>query len=118
MRAGADQIMRGVGQVHMPGVELIPGTYREGGEDYEFVQSTLSGHCYEVNDGVPNLDWPHEGLHNMLQSCHPGVTASGKPKGFSTKGKMRILGVLLRDWEARGEPALSLLFLSSRIDTG
>jgi hypothetical protein len=109
--------MRGVGQVHMPGVELIPGTYREGGGDYEFVQSTLSGHCYEVNDGVPNLDWPHEGLHNMLQSVHPGVTASGKPKGFSTKGKMRILGVLLKDWDARGEPALLLFFLSSRVDT-
>ena len=99
---GSDQVMLGVGQIHMPGVDLIPGEYRVDQVDWYFVKSQKTGHCYPVIDGEVIHDLKFSGIHEMMRERHPGYTPSGRPRGFSSPGMVRVLGVLLIKWRERG----------------
>ncbi len=94
----------------MRSLKYCPGDYRVDKKDYQFVLCKKTGLYYGHADGITDFSDSYESLNELMRSRHWGVTkTSGKQRAFSVKSKIRILNVLLTEWEDRGEcfaPAL------------
>ena len=109
--ATCEAILRHIGRVHFPNQVLYIWTYklRRDGSWFKVLYDWIGYKSEYDNNGVAT--WSYSSPHRVLAFRHPGVVrgADSKPRLYSVKPMIHVLGLPLTEWERLGMMHLFIL---------